>query len=155
MIGRMIAPVLLASALAAWVHGTEDPPLQALLQDTGVQWQIEPPTLAQRWGLRVSESTFAGVKVKAVLRGGIAERAGLAAGDELLAVNAWRLRNLEEAKAYLAAERTARLLISRDQRVVSLVMSLEADEGSGSVLLTPTAKPSTSALAIRKLWAAA
>ena len=40
----------------------------------------QPATLAQRLGVRVSESALTGVKVTHVLRGGAGERAGLAAG---------------------------------------------------------------------------
>ena len=68
------------------VHGTGELPLAPLLQHAGIDWQAQTATLAQRLGLRVNESALTGIKVSHVLRGGAAERAGLAAGDELLAV---------------------------------------------------------------------
>ncbi|MEO7335605.1 MAG: PDZ domain-containing protein, partial [Caldimonas sp.] len=74
-----------AAELAAWVHGTDELPLRDLLEATGLDWQASPATLAQRLALRVSESALTGVKVSHVLRGGAAEAAGLAPGDEILA----------------------------------------------------------------------
>lgn len=85
-----------AAEIAAWVHGTDDLPLQALLAKLGVQWKPQLPTVAQRLGLKVSESALTGIKVSQVLRGGVAEAATLCAGDELLAVNGWRVRRLED-----------------------------------------------------------
>ena len=52
--------------------------------------------------MRVAESALTGVKVTHVLRGGAAERAGLAAGDEMLALGGWRMRRLDDAAALLA-----------------------------------------------------
>ena len=73
--------------LAAWVHGTQDLPLRPLLERAGIEWQAQPATLAQRLGLRVSESALTGVKLSQVLRGSAAERAGMAPGDELIALH--------------------------------------------------------------------
>ncbi|MBC8058338.1 MAG: M61 family metallopeptidase, partial [Rhizobiales bacterium] len=83
-----------ANELAAWVHGTDDLPLPGLLDSAGVDWHDDAATLAQRLGVRVGESALTGVKVSQVLRGGAAERAGLSAGDELLAIAGWRVRRL-------------------------------------------------------------
>ena len=141
-----------AAELAAWVHGTEDLPLQALLARAGVQWVVQAPTLAQTWGLRVSESALTGVKVSAVLRGGAAERAGIAAGDELLAVEGWRVRRLEEAAALLPTGAAAQVLVSRDQRVLALALRAHDKEGQGTVQLTLADKPKGAALALRKAW---
>ncbi len=57
-----------AAELAAWVHGTGELPLEPLLARFGVAWQRQPATLAQRLGVRVSESALTGVKVTHVLR---------------------------------------------------------------------------------------
>lgn len=141
----------LAAALRGWVHGTDDLPLQTLLSDVAVRWQAQPPTLAQRWGLRVSESALTGVKVASVLRGGAAERAGLAPGDELLAVDDWRLRRLEEAAAVLPASGRARLLVARDQRVLTLAIAGGVAAG-GAVQLLPEERPLAAAGRRRKAW---
>ena len=49
-----------AKELAEWVHGRGELPLQGLLYSAGVEWQAQPATLAQRLGLRVSESGRSG-----------------------------------------------------------------------------------------------
>jgi predicted metalloprotease with PDZ domain len=146
----------LAAELLAWVHGTDDLPLPALLKRAGVKWQRQPATLAERWGLRVSESALTGVKVTAVLRGGAAERAGLAAGDELLAVQGWRLRRLEDAAAQLPKASAAQLLVSRDQRVLTLALaepvSRDRDAAQGTVQLAVDESAGAAARALRKAW---
>ncbi len=146
----------LAAELLAWVHGTDDLPLPALLARAGVKWQNQPATLAERWGLRVSESALTGVKVTAVLRGGAAERAGLAAGDELLAVEGWRLRRLDDAVAVLPKASAARLLVSRDQRVLSLAIAEPAgckgDAAQGAVQLAASEGAGAAARALRRAW---
>jgi predicted metalloprotease with PDZ domain len=61
--------------MAAWVHGTDELPLTALLQRFAVEVEAQPATLAQRLGVRVNESALTGVKVSHVLRDGAGERA--------------------------------------------------------------------------------
>ena len=143
--------------LAAWVHGTGDLPLPALLEHAGVEWASDPATLAQRLGLRVSESALTGVKVGQVLRGGAAERAGLSVGDELLAVAGWRVRRLEDALRVIEAGVAAPLLVARDQRVLTLnlVLPAEVPAGAAGVALKPAAKPAKAAQALRKAWLSA
>lgn len=137
--------------LQAWVHGTQDLPLDELLRGLGVRWHREAPAWAQRLGVRVSEA--AGVVIKMVLRGGAAERAGLQAGDELLAVNDWRLRKLDDLAVYLpraSAPASVTLLVARDQRVLALSLDLPA--GLGSVALSVADNADAAALARRKDW---
>ena len=146
-----------AAELAAWVHGTDDLPLQGLLERAGVAWHAEPATLAQRLGLRVSEGALTGVKVSQVLRGGAAEQAGLAAGDELLAVDGWRVRRLDDALRLLTPDVAAPWLVARDQRVLPLLLRLPAETppGAGAITLKPAAAPAKAAAALRKAWLAA
>jgi predicted metalloprotease with PDZ domain len=145
-----------ARELADWVHGTDDLPLRTLLAQAGVDWSEDAPTLAQRLGVRVSESALTGIKVSHVLRGGAAERAGLSAGDELLAVAGWRLRRLDDALRVTEPGQPAELLIARDQRVLSLVLTPppEAPAGAGGVTLSLAPKPPAAARALRKAWLA-
>ena len=137
----------------AWVHGTDDLPLKELLAAVGVEWADEPATLAQRLGVRVSESALTGVKVSHVLRGGAGERAGLSPGDELLAVQGWRLRRLDDALRLLTPGKAASVLVARDQRVLTLALTLPtvgADDGAGvSLEATPKAGPAS---ALHKAW---
>jgi predicted metalloprotease with PDZ domain len=147
---RAIAGRSLDKELASWVHGTDDLPLEALLSKIGVSWKLEAPTAAQRWGVRVAESALTGVQVKGVLRGSAAERSGLAAGDELLAVNGWRLRRMDDVQALAEPGSTLELLVARDQRLHPL--RLVPDDAAGAVSLTGAEKPTREALALRRAW---
>ena len=142
--------------LAAWVHGTGELPLRDLLAAAGVAWQPQAATLAQRLGLRVSESALTGVKISHVLAGGAAQRAGLSAGDELLALDGWRLRRVDDALRLLVPGRAATLLVARDQRVLRLALTLPKGPGDefGAVSLALVDKPAKAALALRKAWLA-
>jgi len=142
-----------ADELAAWVHGTDELPLRPLLEAAGVDWATSAPTLAQRLGLRVGESALTGVKVTHVLRGGAGEAAGLAAGDELLGVDGWRLRRLDDALRIVSPGRAAAWLVARDQRLHTLALTLPVEPAGGAVTLAPAARASRPALALRKAWA--
>jgi predicted metalloprotease with PDZ domain len=136
-----------ADELLAWVHGTVELPLAELLAGVGVRWTREAPLLQQRLGARVAE---AGLKVQAVLRGGAAELAGLAAGDELLAVDDWRLARLDDLSALGAFDRPVQLLVSRDRRLLRLPFQAVRVEGAVNLALNP--KPLASQLRRRAAW---
>lgn len=140
--------------LAEWVHGTAELPLRDRLERFGVAWSHEPASLAQRLGVKVSEGALSGVQVKQVLRASPAERAGLAAGDELLAADGWRLRRLDDAlMVQRSADAPIELLVSRDQRVFTVRVDVPpADAGAGPVALAPAASPGAAALALRRAW---
>ena len=123
--------------LTAWVHGKAELPLQPLLEQHGVSVLEDPAQLAQRLGLRVSES--AGITVKAVLRGGAAERAGFVAGDEWLGIElkqptgakvkaapsaGWRLNRLDDLLLYTGQASSFQALVARDKRLMRLHLSL-------------------------------
>lgn len=150
--GRRTAQAL-GAQLQAWVHGCEDPPLADLLRAHGVQWRTEPVGLSARLGLKLSEGPVSGVQVKQVLADGAAAAAGVSAGDELLAVDGWRIRRLDEAQAWVAHGADIDLLLCRDQRVVSLrVPALPAEQAPVKVLLSPDAQARGAALARRQRW---
>ena len=116
--------------IARWVHGKAELPVQALLERQGVAVQQEPSDLAQRLGLRVSESTS--IQVKSVLRGSAAEQAGFAAGDEWLALevgagkqaSSWRLSKLDDVALYAGAASIIGALVARDKRILKLSLKL-------------------------------
>ena len=139
--------------LQAYVHGTDDLPLQGLLEHSGVKWQAQAPTAAQRIGVRVSESALTGVRVTHVLRGGAGESAGLAAGDEVLALDGWRIRRLDEVLRLARPGVASELLVSRDQRLLTLRLALPPeDQVPGSVTLAVDDKAQRPAAALRKAW---
>ena len=119
----------MAPELAAWVHGVGELPLKSLLQEHGVAVVDDPAQLAQRLGLRCSET--AGVVVKTVLHGGAAHAAGLAAGDEWLGVEleggrGWRLQKLEDLKLYCLPDQKVTALVARDQQLLRLPLVMPA-----------------------------
>jgi predicted metalloprotease with PDZ domain len=144
--GRSYAP-----ELAAWVHGTDDIPLEPLWQVFGVEPRRDKPTLAQRLGARLGESA-AGVKVQAVLRGSAAEQAGLAAGDEWVALGDWRVQKLDDLGLIGAGfEQPLPLLASRDKRLLPLTLPALPHEG-GNATLGLQAKPSAKAKQLQGAW---
>jgi predicted metalloprotease with PDZ domain len=157
-----------ASLLNHWVHGTDDLPLSGLLAQAGVQWKPATSTLSQRIGVRLNESPQ-GLKVSAVMRGSPAEAAGLSAGDELLALDGWRLKRADDWQALAISACLKPLLISRDMRLHTLtlplldsgptawcqVISLEMETPAASPSKTgKAAKPAkpTPSMALRKGW---
>jgi predicted metalloprotease with PDZ domain len=142
-----------AKELAEWVHGTDELPLPPLLQRAAIEWQAQAGTLAQRLGMRVSENALTGIKVSHVLRGGAAERAGLAAGDELLAIAGWRVRRLEDAQRVLTPGTGVAVLAARDQRVLALSITCpERATHGGAVALSLAPAASKAAQALRQAW---
>ena len=148
---QQVAGRSLAAELAAWVHGRDELPLPSLLARAGVSLQPEAADLAAELGLRLSEGALSGVHVKSVHRGSIAERAGLSAGDELLAVDGWRVRRLEDARAWMRAGQSLELSFVRDQRLRSARLQAPAASAAG-VMLKLDDKPSPAAQALRREW---
>ena len=101
----------------------------------------DPAQLQQRLGLRVTETS--GIVIKTVLRGGAAEQAGLAAGDELLGVevadSAWRLARLDDLPFYAGTHKKMVLLAARDRRILRLELSLPASVTTWRLVLRDTA----------------
>jgi predicted metalloprotease with PDZ domain len=117
-----------AKEIAHWVHSTKELPVTALLEQHGVAVTREPDQVAQQLGLRVKESS--GLFIQQVLRGGAAEKAGFAAGDEWLAVQtdgeAWRMQVLDDLTLYTGKAKKLSALVSRDKRLLNLNLVLPA-----------------------------
>jgi predicted metalloprotease with PDZ domain len=119
-----------AKEIAQWVHSTHDLPCEKLLEAHGVQVLHDPDAVAQQLGLRVKES--GGLFISQVLRGGVAEKAGFAAGDEWLAVETtgrtssgiWRMQSLDDLVLYCGNSAKVRALVSRDKQLLWLTLSL-------------------------------
>jgi predicted metalloprotease with PDZ domain len=119
-----------ATELEQWVHSTHELPFAELLEQHGIQVHREPDQIAQQLGLRVKDKQ--GLHIHQVLRGGPAEKAGFASGDEWLAVHAttdtsstpWRMQTLDDIAAYCGHASTLQALICRDKRLHTLTLSL-------------------------------
>ena len=130
-----------AAEIARWVHGTGELPLKALLERQGIRVQEEPAPIAQRLGLRLGEGP--GVQIKTVLRGGAAERAGFASGDEWLGIEVgparsatqWRLATLDDLPLYAGTATTIRALVARDKRLCQLNLTLPSAAGNWQLTL--------------------
>ena len=82
--------IKVGTVLRQWVDGTTELPLEKLLAALGVAMKLSAPDqAAARLGMRVSD-TGGRLKITHTLSGGMAQRAGLSAGDELVAVNGLR-----------------------------------------------------------------
>ncbi|OYU98581.1 MAG: peptidase M61 [Burkholderiales bacterium PBB5] len=140
--------------LAAWVHGTDELPLATLLAAIGVTQRAERAGWAAALGLKLSEGPLSGVQVKQVLAGSAAALAGLSAGDELLAVDGWRIRKLDDALAWTPRDGQFELLLVRDQRVMSLRVRPDAAEQppAVNVSLHLQAKVPKAVAARRRAW---
>ena len=140
-------------ALRDWVHGTGELPLAELLPAFGVSWRSEPAGFAASLGLRLSEGPVSGVQIKSVLVGSAAAAAGLSAGDELLAIDGWRIRRLDDALAWVAPPQAFDLLLVRDQRVLTLTVRPDARSPLAStVSLQLQDKPQRGVAARRRAW---
>ena len=143
------------SEIAAWVHGKMDLPVATLLQAHGVDCTPDKPQIAQQLGLRVVESTGS-IVIKTVLRGGVAEAAGMMAGDEWLAIEpvqaaaasaGWRINKLDDLPLYAADGSAVVALVARDKRLLRLPLHLPANNTGASARVQPrksatkTAKP--------------
>jgi predicted metalloprotease with PDZ domain len=119
--------------LGQWVHSTAELPLAELLAAHGVQLKAETAQWAQRLGLRVTESHS--VNIKTVLRGGLAENAGMAPGDEWLGIEVdgqgWRISKLEDVAFYAGKATTLTALVARDGRLLRLQLQLSTQGQPG------------------------
>jgi predicted metalloprotease with PDZ domain len=105
--------------LTSWTEGCDDLPLQTLLSQFGVVWGAKQGPLPQQWGLRVQDNNGS-PKVQAVMRASVAEQIGLSVGDELLALDGWRIKRADDLAAWHDAGKSQTLLVSRDQRLLTL-----------------------------------
>ena len=123
-----------ATELQRWVHSTDDLPLESLLEGHGVSLRAQAPQCAQRLGLRVTENH--GVLIKSVLRGGAAEKSGMAPGDEWLGIDiqdqGWRINKLDDVLFYAGTQTHLQALVARDGRLLRLPLTLppRSDETS-------------------------
>ncbi len=135
--------------LDAWVHSTAELPLAELLQAHGIALQSDAPQPAQRLGLRVAEGSA--VLIKTVLRGGLAEQAGMAPGDEWLGIEVqgqgWRITHLDDLALYAGKATQLTALVARDRRLLRLPLALQRPARSKRKASAPE-QPDTVTLAV-------
>ncbi len=150
---REIGARPLAAELARWVHGRDDLPLAEALAAFGIAWQTERAGWAASLGLRLTEGPVTGVQVKSVLVGSAAAAAGVSAGDELLAIDGWRLRRFDDALAWVGRDRAFELLLARDQRLHTLTLRPEPESPLASTVVLKLAdRPAKAARERRRDW---
>ncbi len=84
----------LSTLLPHWLQSTEDPDLNSYLRDVGLT--LEPEVASHPdWGWQAEHLPQGMMRLKAVARHGAAEAAGLQVGDELIALDRRRIRELD------------------------------------------------------------
>jgi predicted metalloprotease with PDZ domain len=150
----------LDAELDAWVHSTADLPVLDLLAANGVTVGHENLSLAQQLGVRVNEANGS-VVLKNVLRGSAAEQAGLAAGDEWLAVehpdgSMWRLNQLDDLLTLgMDTVATCTAWVNRDKRLLRCHLTWPAAEKDVVTLSWPALPSDTTHGAPQARWPAA
>jgi predicted metalloprotease with PDZ domain len=146
-----------ATLLHRWTETCEELPIKELLSSHGVQWQGKPAPLPQRLGLRLSEAGGS-LKVQAVMRHGLAETAGLSVGDELIALDGWRIKRADDLQQWHNPQKMQPLLFSRDQQIDQVTLPPLSDPVNTPFatdvvsLSLPNEAPEATKLAKRKAW---
>jgi predicted metalloprotease with PDZ domain len=109
----------LSDFFARYVHGTEDPPLAEWLADFGIAYALRPAQNATDRGGKPAGGTLpqstlnarigADMKILTAYTGGAAERAGLAGGDQLVALDELKA-SVETLRALLERPNTGQRL---------------------------------------------
>ncbi|HEY7378005.1 MAG TPA: M61 family peptidase [Steroidobacteraceae bacterium] len=148
---------------ARYVHGTEDPPLDAWLADFGIDYHLRTAQNATDRGGKPASASLprgaldakvgADMKLLSVYSGGAAERAGLAGGDQLVALDGLKanvdsLRVLLERRAPGDALRVH--AFRRDELGEHTVVL--AEPPLDTCYLTLQDKPGEEAIARRMRW---
>ena len=144
-----------AAELRDWVHQRGELDVLPALARVGVEPEVETLTLAFELGIRVAEGPVTGIQVKHVLAGGAGAAAGLSVGDEILAVDGWRVRRLDDALSWIRTGAAFELLVVRQQRVRTLRVADRLSErrsAAASRSLKLSAAPNAATLARRNGW---
>jgi len=143
----------LSAQLRQWVDGTADLPLARLLEKVGVSLTLRRADHAgAAIGIRVSDAG-ARVKVSTVYSNSPAQRAGLSAGDELVAIEGLRA-DTAGLKAALSRRRSGSRIelhaFRRDELMRFELEIGEAPESEAKLVLSPTAR--SPAVRLRSGW---
>jgi predicted metalloprotease with PDZ domain len=155
-----VAPLLreatgldLSREVQAWAHGTDELPLSALLQRVGLCLILKAPegdspslgvTLAQSPGVLTITTAY---------RGQAAMRAGLSAGDQLVAFDGLRVdeASLKRMLARRRAGDRVRVHAFRRDELIAVDVRLQAPEPTEATL-TSDEQADAGAIALRRAW---
>ena len=119
----------LGEPFTRWIRGTDDPDLVAELAEVGLELRALHDPAQVEGGARAVwlGATCAGPRITGVLDGGPAAAAGLSPGDELAAIDDFRVSSDADARALLALRKPgdrAELAVWRRNRLVRLVATI-------------------------------
>ncbi len=143
----------LASWLREAVEGTEDLPLAELLARFGVDWKAEAAAKGPVIGAKLAESAGE-VRLASVFDAGPAERAGLSAGDVLVAADGLRVTTIAGLEALLARRAAGtRLTLHAFRRDELIACELElAAAPAERITLSLAPRAGAGARALRRGW---
>jgi predicted metalloprotease with PDZ domain len=143
----------LSAQLRQWVDGTAELPLARLLDRMGVSLTLRRADYAgAALGIRVSDAGSR-LKVSTVYSDSAAQRAGLSAGDELLAIDGLRADTAVLKAALARRRRGSRLELHafrRDELMRFEVEIGDAPESEARLVLSPSAR--SPAVRLRTSW---
>ncbi len=114
----------LGAEIDSWVHTTDELPFAGYFAKLGLEIVPRDPGDPGAWlGITTKEQNGRTL-VREVLTGTPAAAAGLSAGDELIALDDWRIGNLLELLGERAPDDVAALVISRRGRLRRLTVTL-------------------------------
>ena len=151
-LGTAALGVRLSRWLKKTVEGTDDLPLPRLLKSFGVEYRAEPGAKGPTLGVKLSPGSGE-AKIVNVFEGGAAQRAGLSAGDVLVAVDGLRVTasGLDPSLARRKVGERIRIHAFRRDELMQFNVDLAApNEDAVTLKLLP--RPSTGAARLRRGW---
>ena len=115
----------LRDQLPAWLRTVDDPDLDGYLKGVGLL--LQPVDASAPWtGLTLGSEGGGPLLARRVQRGSPAERAGVMVGDELLALDGWRLTDADQFNGGLRAGALQELLTCRRRQLRTLSLCSQA-----------------------------
>ena len=149
-VGGATAKRALSAFFRQAVYGTEDLPLKNLLSLTGVALEVEEGGTAAL-GARTA-AVPDGVKLSQVLDGGGAQRAGLSAGDVLIAIDGLKVSNGSLEKMLARKRKGAKVKVHAFRRDELLERDLTLTPGELSVTATVAERATAGERRLRTAW---
>lgn len=125
-----------AKSVKQWAYGVDDLPLEDLLKPFGVALEHEQHAAQPALGIK-SVADVQGVRITHAYEGECAQRAGLAAGDVLIAIDQLRVTqaNLPRALKRYASGQTVLLHAFRRDELMTFTVSFDQDASNDTRLV--------------------